>query len=80
MSGPLAWNGLLSWRIPVAVLALWFFVMTPVLLLAIKVPDVNALDGQSGGRDPLRRIESLEVELAALRSELETASADRVIR
>ncbi len=55
-------------------------IMTPVLLRAIKVPDVSALDGQSGGRDPLRRIESLEVDLAALRSELETASADRANR
>jgi hypothetical protein len=75
-NGPLAWNGILSWWIPVAVLALWFFVMTPVLLRAINVPDVDALDGRGWGSDPLRRIESMERELAALRSEVVMAARE----
>jgi hypothetical protein len=75
-SGPLAWNGLLSWWIPVAVLALWFFVMTPVLLRAINIPDTSALDGRGWGPDPLRRIESLQLELDALRSEVLMAARE----
>lgn len=69
-SGPLAWNGLLSWWIPVAVLALWFFVMTPVLLRAINIPDPSPPEGRGVELDPLRRIESLQRELDALRSEV----------
>ena len=69
-SGPLAWNGLLSWWIPVAVLALWFFVMTPVLLRAINIPGPSPPEGRGVELDPLRRIESLQRELDALRSEV----------
>jgi hypothetical protein len=53
-----------------------FFVMTPVLLRAINVSDVGALDGRSRGSDPLRRIETLERELAALRSEVMMAARE----
>jgi hypothetical protein len=71
-TGPFAWDGIMSWWVPVAVLALWFFVMTPVLLRAIAVPDVpDAATGAGAGElDPLRRIELMEVELAALRAEV----------
>lgn len=75
-TGPLAWNGLLSWWIPVAVLALWFFVMTPLLLRAINVPDARTSERRGQEPDPLGRIKSLELELAALRSELSTASRE----
>jgi hypothetical protein len=60
----------LSWWIPVAVLALWFFVMTPVLLRAINNPDPSPREGRGVELDPLRRIESLQRELDTLRSEV----------
>jgi hypothetical protein len=74
-TGPFAWDGVFSWWIPVAVLALWFFVMTPVLLRAITVPDTGVGTGTdvtadtSDGLALLRRIELMEAELAALRAE-----------
>lgn len=35
-SGPFAWSGLIGFWVPVAAFALWFVVMTPVLLGAIR--------------------------------------------
>jgi hypothetical protein len=67
-AGPFAWDGIMSWWVPVAVLALWFFVMTPVLLRAVSVPD---LDPGGEQLDALRLIELMEAELAALRVQIE---------
>ena len=38
-TGPFAWNGLLAFWVPIVVFVAWFFVMTPLLILAIRRDD-----------------------------------------
>ena len=40
-TGPFAWDGFIAFWIPFAAFALWFLVMTPVLLRAIRQQVLN---------------------------------------
>jgi hypothetical protein len=70
--GPLAWNGLFTWWLPLSSFAIWFAVMTWLLLRAIREQELVALPGGGGGSGGSadERIERLESEVGRLRSEL----------
>jgi hypothetical protein len=66
-TGPLAWNGLLVWWVPVAAFLLWFLPNFVCLLRA-----VNADDGEPTGRDA-----RLERDIAELRARLDALAPIR---
>jgi hypothetical protein len=66
-TGPLAWNGLLVWWVPVFAFLVWFLPNFVCLLRA-----VDADDGETSGRDAL-----LESEVAELRARLDALSPVR---
>lgn len=66
-TGPLAWNGLLVWWVPVFAFLVWFLPNFVCLLRA-----VDADDGEASGRDAL-----LQSEVAELRARLDALSPVR---
>ena len=64
-SGPLAWNGLIAWYIPLAVFASWLVINPFYLSRAVDSMDADALDGV---RD---RGDSLAAEVSRLRADLD---------
>lgn len=46
-TGPLAWNGVLAFYIPVGVFVIWFYVMTVATLRAIKVEEATFVTAPS---------------------------------
>jgi hypothetical protein len=73
-SGPLAWNGLLAFWIPLGVFGLWILVMTALLLQAIDIPgpagDSSVVTSGPEG-DLATLVEALSAEVSAMRSELD---------
>lgn len=78
-SGPLAWNGLFTFWIPLSVFGIWFGVMTWAMLTAIARQEREgddlepAIDGD--GLDTRRQLELLSAEVTALRAELNQSRA-----
>ncbi|KXF53077.1 hypothetical protein AXA44_45480 [Rhodococcus sp. SC4] len=78
--GPLAWNGLFTWWLPLSVFGGWLIVMTWLLLAAVKrdtqEPEATQLTAVINPDDQIvdtrRRIDLLSEEVSALRA----ASAD----
>jgi hypothetical protein len=72
-TGPLAWNGVIAFWVPLAVYTGWLFVMLWALLRAIGAQEAAA-GTEDDDLDVARRLELLTDEVAALRAE----SAGRV--
>lgn len=67
--GPFAWNGLLTWYIPLGVFAVWMCTNTAMVLRAVKA--------QESAGETAPDVASLAAELRAVRAELDRMSATR---
>jgi hypothetical protein len=75
-SGPLAWNGLIAFYLPVLVFCIWFVVNTFLVLKAIGQQE-RMISESLGGPTPLSgtlTIEAVAAEVAALRKDLSSMS------
>jgi hypothetical protein len=71
-TGPLAWNGILSWWLPVLVFAMWLVVVSVYLLKAIDSHISEADDAEHGGATAASMPSNadLAAEVAHLRAEV----------
>lgn len=75
-SGPLAWNGLIAFYLPVLVFCIWFVVNTFLVLKAIGQQE-RMISASLAGPTPLSgtlTIEAVAAEVAALRKDLSSVS------
>jgi len=73
-SGPLAWNGVLAWWVPLSGFGSWLLVMTILLLRAIEHEKLETTSASHAADEPDVRaqIAGLAAEIAALRAERNT--------
>jgi hypothetical protein len=69
--GPFAWNGLLTWYVPLGVFAVWMCTNTAMVLRAVKAQEVAGPEPGPAGPD----VAVLAAEVRALRAELDRMSA-----
>lgn len=78
-SGPLAWNGLFTFWIPLSIFGIWFGVMTWAMLKAVAQQERDGGDVAAAGEpdelDTRRQLELLSAEVTALRAELTQSRA-----
>lgn len=67
--GPFAWNGLISWYLPLTVFCAWFFINLYVVLRAIKLQEENETAATDSEAFAVMDNAALTAEVAALRAE-----------
>jgi hypothetical protein len=67
-SGPLAWNGIISWYMVLVVFCVWFVVNTVVVLKALNRQAADEAAGAEAA--PSEELEALRAEVAAMRADL----------
>src|SRR5262249_46808293 len=65
-NGPLAWNGLIAWYLPLAVFATWL-VINPIYLSKA----VDTMDADERAGTPIARTGSASIELSRLRADVD---------
>jgi hypothetical protein len=77
-TGPLAWNGIISWYLVLVVFCIWFLVNTVVVLNALAVQERGPAEVSISAAEIAGEVRALKAQVAAVRADLARLNRGKV--